>query len=268
MTLNRILLTLPLLALLSGCVTLGGTTRSYSENENQLNQWIQEKEYGLALKALSSIDPKDPDYLKAAEKRKRVAALAAEYERKVVKRNRQRLDEGDWAAALDSYDKALERMPESVVLKDGLAHLHQRQKEELEQLELKRLMQRGRWLTQTLPTYEEMVQVAPRSRDAQKRLERMQRQADEVGEQLGLHGSRTMSDNEPDRAREILTLAVGLSDSPAIKEDLKRIESQSSQAALKAQSAAEKRRQQRRAAEKRRQRTLASLEQKFEQAYT
>ena len=83
MTSARLLLLLPLLAMQTGCVLI----TSYSKGEDRIQQWVKEKQYGNALKALNNIDPKDPDYLKAAEKRKQVEALAAAYEHDVRQHN-------------------------------------------------------------------------------------------------------------------------------------------------------------------------------------
>lgn len=257
---------LPLLGQQSGCALLS-THYNYSDSETQIEQWIGEQQYGRALSALGRIEPKDPHYLEAANKRKQVEALVASYEQEIRQQNRQRLSQGNWAAALDSYDEALARLPESMVLKDGLAQLHQQQAEKLEQLELKRLKNKGRWLKQTLPIYRDIARVDPRNRNAKRRLEKIQLEAEAVADELALHGNRAQANNELEAATELLELAAELSSAPAIQESLNKLNEKRSAVAKKARSEREKRLRQQRAAEQQRQRTLKELLVKFEQTF-
>lgn len=259
----RILWLLPLLLLHSGCTLL----TSYSRGEPQIAQWVKEKEYGKALKALGNIDPKDPDYLKAASQRKHIEALASAYEHDVRQHNNGLLRQGRWAEALDSYDEALERLPDSAVLKDGLARLHREQARELERLELERLLAHGEWLRKTLPTYRDIARVDPRNRNAQSRLERKQEEAKEVANELTLHGNRALGNNLLVRAESLLSLASELSETPAIRESLKKLQQQKSAAARKKRLEEQRRLRQRQAAEMKRQKTIARLIKQYRSAY-
>lgn len=262
---NRHLLwLLPLIVLQSGCALL---SPSYSEGQTQIDQWVKEKQYGRALKALNSVDPKDPHYLEAAEKRKQVEVLAAAYEHDIRQQNNQRLKQGDWAGALDSYDDALDRLPDSVVLKDGLAQLHRKQSEELERLELKRLRTHGDWLKETLPIYRDIARVDPRNRYAQDRLDKMQREAEDVADNLAIHGNRALANNNLDKAENLLGLAADLSDAPAIQESLKQLHAKQVDANQRERSARQKRLARQQAAEQRRQREIKSLLSRFDQAF-
>lgn len=261
---RRLLWLLPLLILLqSGCTLL----TSFSKGEAQIDQWVQEKEYGRALKVLGRVDPKDPDYLEAAARRRQVEALAAGYEHDVRQRNNRLLQQGKWAEALDSYDEALRRLPESAVLKDGLARLHRQQAQELETLELKRLTDQGNWLTQTLPTYRQMAQVDPRNPTAQNRLEKKRREAEMLADELALHGNRSLANNQLAQAERLLTLAAELSDAPAIGESLKKLRQQQALAARQEANERQRRQERARAAERKRQRSIDTLLGKFNQAF-
>ena len=261
---RRLLWLLPLLALQNGCALL---TTSYNEDKTQIEQWVSKKEYGRALQALSRVPPKDPHYLDAANKRKQIEVLAAAYEQQVRQENRKLLNEGKWAQALDSYDEALRRLPQSVVLKDGLAKLHRKQSEELDRLELERLRHHGTWLKQTLPTYRDIARVDPRSSAAQRRLERIQEEAEEIADQLALHGNRALANGNLDKAAEHLSLAADLSSAPAIQESLSKLEQQRSVADKQAQSQRNRRFRQKRAAERRRQQKVERLQREFDQAF-
>lgn len=260
----RLLWLLPLLALTqAGCALF----TTYSKGEAQIDQWVENEQYGRALKALGRVDPKDPDYLAAAAKRRQVEALAARYEHEVRQRNNALLKQGKWAAALDSYDEALDRLPDSVLLKDGLAQLHRRQARELEQLELQRLLDHGNWLKQTLPTFRDISRVDPRSGSAQRRLEEVQREAEVLADELTLNGNRALANNQLDQAEELLSLADDLSDAPAIKESLKKLQQQQSDSARKARSERQRRLQRQQEAERSRQQTIEALLTEFDRAF-
>ncbi len=218
----RLLWLLVPLLLQTGCTVF----TSYQEGETQINQWIKEKQYGKALKSLANVDPTDPDYSTAAKKRKQVEALAASYEHDVRQKNERLLEDGKWAAALDSYDDALDRLPDSAVLKDGLALLHQRQTRELERLELKRLFGYGAWLKEVLPVFDDLVRVDPRSSEARARQQRMRREADSLADELTQYGNRALANNQLDTAERLLVLASQLSDTPTIQESLKNLKQQ------------------------------------------
>lgn len=226
MSRSRLLLVACCGLLQSGCMLV---TSSYKELEPQLVVWNKEREYGRALDALSQIEPTDPNYSKAAENRRHIESLASNYEQQVRKEVQQLLRKGDWKAVLDHYDQALEKLPKSIVLKDGLAKLHQQQRRELEELELERLVQHGQWLRSTLPVYQNIARVDARGADAQERLRRMEQQAEEVAYELSLVGNKALADNDLDTAERTLTLAVQLDKVPVIEGSLQKLRSQQQQ---------------------------------------
>lgn len=219
---TRLLWLLVPLLLQTGCTVF----TNYQQGEVQIDKWIKEKQYGNALDALSNVDPTDPDYNTAARKRKQVEALAASYEHEVRQKNERLLNAGKWAEALDSYDDALSRLPDSAVLKDGLAQLHQEQTLELERLELKRLFGYGSWLKKVLPVFDDLVRVNPRNDVAKQRRQKIRREAELQAEELTKYGNRALANNQLGTAGKLLKLAADLSDAPAIKESLKNLQQQ------------------------------------------
>lgn len=222
----RYLLLLPLLAIQAGCAVF----TSYKSAEPQIVEWIDAKQYGRALEALSSVDPTDPEYPQAAEKRKEVEALAARYEQDVRRQTRGDIRNGKWAKALNTYDEALDRLPKSAIIKDGLAQLHQEQAEELERLEMKRLLDHAQWLRETLPTYRLITRVDPRNSNAKNRLEKIESEATKVADELALFGNKALADDRIEAADRILSIAAELSKTPAITESLKKLRQQQAQA--------------------------------------
>lgn len=253
-----------LLLLQSGCAMM---MPSYEKMEPQIDQWVESKQYDRALDALGNVDAKDPLYPKAAEKRRKVEALAANYEQEIRRQTRHDLDQGHWAQALDTYDEALERLPQSAVLKDGLAQLHQEQNEELDRLELKRLLDHGKWLKTTLPTYEDIARVDPRNRTAQQQLEKIRQEAEELASELALYGNKALANNHLDIADQTLTMASQLSETPAIGESLKKLRQQQAKEDAKERAERSKRLRQYKAAEQAKERRIAALLKAYRNAF-
>lgn len=250
-------------ALTSGCTTV----TSFSKLEPQLSTWEEEREYGRALDALGQVDPVDPDYGKAAKLRKQLEKRATDYEQQVRKETAQKLNQGDWAGALDQYDGALSRLPKSVVIRDGLAKLHQQQRETLEELELQRLIQHGEWLRDIIPVYQEIANVDPRSSSAQSRLRGITGEAREIARELALAGNKALADNDLETAEKTLPLAYELHDDPVIEESLNRLRSSQSKLTARNRAARQQREQQARAAKERKQRDIAALVQRYDEAF-
>ncbi len=255
----RYLLLTAMLAMQAGCAIL----TTYNSMESQVVEWIDSKQYGRALEALSSVNPTDPNYPQAAEKRKEVEALAARYEQEVRRQTRADLNNGKWAEALDTFDIALARLPKSAVLKDGLAQLHREQTEELDRLELKRLLDHGAWLQQTLPTYQQIARIDPRNSNASQRLENIQREAGKIANELALYGNKALANDRVEIADRTLSLAATLSNTPAIAESLKKLRQQQAQE----KAIANKQRATKRARLKAAQRNKAELVDKYLKKY-
>lgn len=260
----RYLLLLPLLALQVGCAVL---LTSYDSMESEVSQWINAKEYGRALDALSNVDPTDPKYLQAAEKRKQVEALAARYEQEIRRQTRADIKNGKWAQALNTYDEALSRLPKSAVIKDGLAQLHLEQAEELEQLELKRLLDHGNWLQQTLPTYQQITRTDPRSRSASQQLENIQSEKEKVANELALFGNKALANDRIEIADRTLSMAAQLSNTPAIAESMKKLRQQQAQAKAVTNAQKEKEQARFKAAEQNKARLVDEYLKKYHAAY-
>lgn len=259
--LSLILLSLSLISLY-GCTTFS----SYSRVEPQLASWEKDDEYGRSLDALSQIDPKDPDYTTAAKRRKQIEKDAANYERRIRRETQQKLNKGDWAAALDQYDEALSKHPKSSVIKDGLAKLNRQQQETLEALERKRLIQHGKWLRDLIPVYKDIARINPRSYDAQNKLGRITSEAEEIASELAVIGNKALADNNLNVANTTLLLAADLSDALVISESLNTLRAKKKQAKSKKHRLQQEKTRKAKALEEKRQRRLNQLLSQYKQA--
>lgn len=246
----------------NGCI---GIT-SYAELEPKLEQWETDREYGRALDALGQIDPKDPDYAKASNTRKHVEKLAADYEQQIRRETYQKQKQDNWAAALDQYDEALSKHPKSVVIKDGLAKLHQQQRETLDKLERKRLIQHGEWLHNVLPVYHEIARVDPRSNESQSRLKHIVSEAEVVSHELALIGNKALANNDLHSAEVTLPLAFALNHNAVIEESLKTLRAKQQQTAKEQQAKYQKKQEEARRVREEKKRRIRAIIKQYDKA--
>lgn len=261
MTIRALLISVLLTMQLTACTLI-----TDKADIHEVDVLVANQHYGRALEILTRIDPKDPDYATIAERRRHIEALASRYEQSIRSQANREITEGNWRAALDRYDDALARLPKSMVLRDGLAQLHQQQTEELERLDKERLLAQGTWLKQTLPTYQRISQVNPRSRHASLQRERMQQQASDIADQLAQLGNRALANNDLENANQTLKLAGELSDAPAITESIDKLRQQQELKQRHEQQQRTQREQQQREAQKARQQQVAQQHLRYQRS--
>lgn len=248
----------PLLLLfvyLTGCTLLQVNT---DELDSRLDQWVAEQEYGQALSTLARIPPTDPTYSHFSERRKHIEELAQEYEKSVVRDTERYIQEGKWAQALDTYDLALSRLPDSAVIRDAVARSHLQQKEETVAEERSLLEAKAEWLVNALPHYENIARINPRARSAQSKLRDIRDEAEQVASELATLGTTAFENGHISTAQRLLPLAAKLSDEPGVSDALSKLRSYEQERAQQRQAAAAR---QRRAAERQRQQQQQRMEQ-------
>jgi tetratricopeptide (TPR) repeat protein len=201
--------------LISGCTLIQPKGKELS---TKLDQLVADKEYGDALDMISHVSPGDPDYARFAERRKQIEGLAAQYERKVIDDARQMVAQEHWAQALDLYDQALDRLPRSTRLRDGLAALHQQQQARIADQENELLVSRGEWLLDVLPTYRSLASIDPRDSSRARQAKNIQDDAEELAAKLIKIGTAAADAGNDDLASRAIPLAARLSDKPAIRQ--------------------------------------------------
>ncbi|WP_303902016.1 hypothetical protein [Thiohalomonas denitrificans] len=241
--LSRILLPMGIAALLGGCSALS-TLQGLTGNDlnTQLDTWIVERQYGRALNALSAIDPKDPEYSRLADKRRKVESLAKTYEKEIVAQAAKDMEKGNWARALNAYDTALRGMPDSTYLKDGLAELHRKQSSLVATQRLNLMVARARFLERALPIYERIARIDPRDHDASNALKEHRQSIQETAEHLARTGSAALEAAEYEVAERTLPLAATLSNDEMVQAAYTRLKEWHAAREREHQNARERRR--------------------------
>ena len=88
----------------------------YSKSDNvaaRVEQLVKEEKYGLALDTLDFIRPDHFNYVFLMSEKKRIQALAHQFEQQALRQARTQADNKQWAKAMKTYDSALEKLPKS-----------------------------------------------------------------------------------------------------------------------------------------------------------
>ncbi|GAB4288425.1 MAG: hypothetical protein Kow0096_00800 [Thiohalomonadaceae bacterium] len=217
---RRLLLILLLPPLLGGCAYLASVS---GDVDRQLDQWVQQQEYGKALNALGYIKPQHPDYARLMKKRDTIARRAEQYARDTASQSAELVRQGQWQQALELSATALKHLPESSVLQHNHQRLLQQQAARLEELELELLQARAEGLLHLLPVYGDRANVDPYSWRAQHDLRQLREEAAEVSGELTRRGRLALEHKDMNSARRSLNLALRLSPGPETKQANKEL---------------------------------------------
>lgn len=211
----RLLILTSFLALV-GCPLNPASVKPDEQFEQKVSQWIAEKEYGEALSALASVDPKHPDYPRLAEWRKKVEKQAAQYEADTLKQTDALIAKGDWAQALNQFDEAIDHLPRSTKLRDGLSALTAKQNALVMEQDRQLLLKRGQWLIEAQPHYANIARITPRDSDAQRQLANHEEEMLETGEKLAKWGLEAFEAERMKEASQLIDLAEQMGSSEPI----------------------------------------------------
>lgn len=206
---------------LSGCSWL---QPQGNELSTRLDALVAEKRYGDALDMLARVPPDSPDYGRFAERRKSIETQAAQYERKTVDDGRQFMTQDRWFQALNLYDEAMNRLPRSTVLRDGLADLHKQQQTRLTIQEQELVIAKGEWLANVITVYRRMTTIDPRNNSYQNQLEKYQAEGEQAAASLLKIGTQAKTAGNDDIASRALPLAARLSDKKEFQQAAQKYE--------------------------------------------
>lgn len=210
----RLTLAFTLVFHLSSCANI--TTTLFGETDQRVDAWIERKEYGKALDVLARVPPGNPDYEHAQARLREVTALANRYENQVMADAARSEARGDWDAALATYRDALNHLPDSKRLQQGLKQIRRHRQGRIAQLERELLISKGRWLVESLPSQEALTGVKSGDRKARRSLETMHKEARAVARQLLREGRTALAIGDLNLAKRTLPLAARLDSSPEV----------------------------------------------------
>jgi hypothetical protein len=119
-----------------------------------------------------------------------------------------------WADALEAYRSAIDKLPQSQVLRADLQEFRRRQAQRVEELEVDQLVARARWIERALPVQESIVTTDPGNWDARHELDQLRKEAADVADELTRVGLKALENNNLGLAGRTLPIASRLHPNP------------------------------------------------------
>jgi len=212
----RSALLLSMMMLIGGCSTL--LSQSGGLN-TQVDSWVAEHRYDRALDALHAVPPDHPGFNSLTPRIAEIESLRRDYIEQQLADAAEFEAEGNWSAAIDLLDEALEKLPDAPEL------IRQREAYEQRRLHSIQLSQRaiamhyGRYLLATRPSEEKLLQASPDGFFAQQRYRSYQQELNQSSRGLYAVGRQALYENDNETAIEALTLSNQLAPND-LSEDL------------------------------------------------
>lgn len=158
MSFVRIALVLILSASFGGCAYL----HSFDSNlPQQVDEWIQQKEYHRALETLEHVRSSHKHYAILMKQKQRILKLAQELERKTIQDANQLVAQNEWYKANQLYNRAQEKLPDSKRLNGSYKEFIEKRDAYLRQFENRLLVNKGIWINNNISSYEKVKSALP-----------------------------------------------------------------------------------------------------------
>jgi tetratricopeptide (TPR) repeat protein len=169
---------------------------------------IHDREYAEARDVLQAVPDTAPA---AAEARRLRQALVTEiiptYEKSVIQRAQEQLDQGDWEAAVQAFNEGLERLPDSRKLRDGKAHVQALRQDYLDELRMRQALLRADSLPHEADLERQILKADPDDSQARDRLAEINDAMQTVAGQLVAYGRKALEDESYALAQRCLQAA-------------------------------------------------------------
>lgn len=162
----------------------------------RIDAWIAEDQYSRALTSLEHIPADTPNFTAYVNKRKEVELLAEKYEQRVLKDVARITGDKDSASKLSLLDKALEKYPDSDILRERRKVLLKQHLRRVRKLDAEALLVRAQQLYNKLPLHEQDVRESPIDFSAHFILQRMRGEIADMHNRLMAMAGLLVDDNE------------------------------------------------------------------------
>lgn len=209
------MLSIVVLSQVLGCASLLPPSGSINE---QVDYWLDKKEYGKALAIVANLNEHpvaevpDPKLLE-----NKIIDQATQYEQQVITAADNAAAKDDWRSALNLYQEALSRVPDSAKLKEGQQQLIHRQESSLAKLQLDLLITQAESVHKELLISERVAATDPKDWFVQHELNNKIEESDKLANDLAEYGRRALVEGDLELAKRTLPLAMKLSSAPDIK---------------------------------------------------
>lgn len=174
---------------------------------DRINAWIANDEYGRALSSLEHIPADTPHFSAYINKRKEVISLASLYEQRILMELEKITDKEDSASKLSILDRALEKHPNSEILREQHKTLLREHLLRVRRLDAEALLVRAQQLYNKLPLHEQDARESPINFSAHFKLQSMRGEISDMHNRLMAMAGLLVEDNDLSLANRCLSQA-------------------------------------------------------------
>ncbi len=189
----------------------------------QIDAWLAEQEYGNALAALQRQVQLRPDDAASRERLYSAWQQASRFAAERIAGAETLARQSRWNQALQQLDGALERWPQSAVLRVARDALESRRQRRIEELQLELLLHEGRSLLESAKAHRELERANPGYLYLDWDLRKYQARRRAVARELLEVGRQVQEEGDLRLAQHCLVMAQRLSDSPEIQAALAQL---------------------------------------------
>lgn len=215
------------LGLVAGCMDLHALRPGERPTtQAQIEAWVQQQEYGLALEGLAQLPHTPGAERQRAEQIARVRRLAHDYEQATLATARRQYEAGAWADAEHTLETGLARLGPSKAVEQGLAKVRAARGRQLGDIARQRAMARATWLADDLPLRERMARADPYNPAATRELEQARHEAVALSRALYGYARQAIQARDLKLAERCLVLSTRLGELPEAKQTLAEVRGQ------------------------------------------
>ncbi len=188
---------------------------------SRIDRLIEEKDYHRAQGLLADIQPEDPLYSKVQSKLKAVRKEIWNFERAAIKAAVRYEQKRQWQLADQTFDDALERLPESKILSAAYAQYDQRRQVYKKILRVELLINEGEQLLKDARAYTQIANIEPVGFFTRLEIKAYKDKRYHVSRRLFDSGQAALVREDFRLAQRCLLIANRLHGSPDIEQALK-----------------------------------------------
>ena len=211
---------LKIILILSATFFFSGCAFIHSLDENlpqQVDVWMQDKEYGKVIDTLAYIGEEHPHYKRLAPLREVALQKAFEYETYILTRGKQFLDKENWQEAYIVYDQGLAKLPDSAVIQQAMNEFLAQRDTYIRQLSYQIMFNKAQAILANTPIQNNISQAVPDNYRYRTQARQHESERIELSVELLDCAEYSLQANQLVTGQKCLDLAANISGSPVPK---------------------------------------------------
>lgn len=232
-----------MMVLLATLLAACGTLPTGSERLALVEQLVDEQEFARAENLLADIDARDPEFEALLVRRRAIRPLIQQFEENTLDRVIRLKATDDWPGAEAELEAALQKLPDSEVLRAAEEQFYEDRITRLEDIDREISLLRGEHLAAKTPLVRQAKGVHPGSIKARWQAFRHGREAEGLADELLSCGEQALAESRYDLAESCLRMAASLTQNESTSAQLAQLERRREQEQARAAAEAEAQRE-------------------------